>query len=34
MREGRIVGTLSGKDKTVVNLSHTSFGTGEAVAAS
>jgi ribose transport system ATP-binding protein len=30
MRHGRIVGTLSGKDKTVVNLSHTSFGTSEA----
>ena len=27
MRHGRIVGTLSGKDKTVINLSHTSFGT-------
>jgi ribose transport system ATP-binding protein len=27
MRHGRIVGTLSGKDKTVVKLSHTSFGT-------
>jgi ribose transport system ATP-binding protein len=34
MRDGRIVGTLSGKDKTMVNLSHTSFGTGEAVVAS
>jgi ribose transport system ATP-binding protein len=34
MRNGRIVGTLSGKDKTVVNLSHTSFGTDQAVAAS
>jgi ribose transport system ATP-binding protein len=33
MRQGRIVGTLSGKDKTVVNLSHTSFGTDEAVVA-
>ncbi|WIX75636.1 sugar ABC transporter ATP-binding protein [Amycolatopsis carbonis] len=31
MRHGRIVGTLRGKDKTVVNLSHTAFGTaGEA----
>jgi ribose transport system ATP-binding protein len=29
MRHGRIVGTLSGKDKTVVKLSHTSFGTSE-----
>jgi ribose transport system ATP-binding protein len=27
MRHGRIVGTLSGKEKTVVNLSHSSFGT-------
>jgi ribose transport system ATP-binding protein len=26
MRAGRIVGTLSGKDKTVLKLSHTSFG--------
>lgn len=34
MRHGRIVGTLSGKDKTVVNLSHTSFGTVAAGAAS
>jgi ribose transport system ATP-binding protein len=34
MRNGRIVGTLSGKDKTVVNLSHTSFGTAEAGASS
>ena len=33
MRQGRIVGTLSGKDKTVVNLSHTSFGTSEPVMA-
>jgi ribose transport system ATP-binding protein len=28
MRGGRIVGTLSGKDKTVINLSHTSLGAG------
>jgi ribose transport system ATP-binding protein len=31
MRYGQIVGTLSGKDKTVVNLSHTSFGTSAEV---
>jgi ribose transport system ATP-binding protein len=34
MRHGRVVGTLSGKDKTVVNLSHTSFGTLESAVAS
>ncbi|WP_375476328.1 sugar ABC transporter ATP-binding protein [uncultured Jatrophihabitans sp.] len=27
MREGRIAGLLSGKEKTVLNLSHTTFGT-------
>jgi ribose transport system ATP-binding protein len=33
MRHGRIVGMLSGKDKTVVNLSHMSFGTASTEAA-
>jgi ribose transport system ATP-binding protein len=30
MRHGRIVGTLSGKDKTVVNMSHLSLGAARA----